>query len=50
MNTSRNAMECLIAFSIVNLILGYFLMKKSTKINESCTLSNVARMSPKNLQ
>ena len=31
MNTSRKAMECLICFSIVNLMLGSYLLKKSKK-------------------
>ena len=42
MNTSRKAMECLICFCIVNLMLGCLLFKKS---NESCSLSKASRMS-----
>ena len=45
MNTSGKVMEWLIGFSIVNLMLGYLLLKKSKKINESCSLSKAARMS-----
>ena len=45
MNTSRKAMEWLICFSIVNLMLGYLLPKKFKKINEFCSLSKAARMS-----
>ena len=45
MNTSRKAMEWLIFFSIVNLMLGCLLFKKSKKFNESCFMSKVARMS-----
>ena len=50
MNTSRKAMECLIRFSIVNLILGCLLFKKLKKFNESCSLSKAARMSSTYLQ
>ena len=45
MNTSRKAMEWLVCFSIVNLILGCLLFKKFKKSNESCSLSKPARMS-----
>ena len=45
MNTSRKAMEWFIYFSIVNLMLGFLLSKKSEKFNESCSLSKAARMS-----
>ena len=38
-------MEWLICFSIVNLMLGCLLFKKLKKINESYSLSKVARMS-----
>ena len=37
MNTSRKAMEWLICFSIVNLMLGCLLFKKFKKFNESCS-------------
>ena len=36
MNTSGKAMEWLICVSIVNLMLGCLLYKKSKKCNESC--------------
>ena len=45
MNTSRKAMECLVCFSIVNLILGCVLFKKFKKSNQSCSLSKAAGMS-----
>ena len=45
MNTSRKAMEWLIYFSIVNLMLGCLLFKKLKKFNESCLLSKAARTS-----
>ena len=45
MNISRKAMEWLICFSIVNLMLGCLLLKKIQKINESCLLPQAARMS-----
>ena len=45
MNTTRKAMEWLIYFSIINLMLGCLLFKKSKKFNESCSLSKAARMS-----
>ena len=45
MNTSRKAMEWLICFSIVHLMLGCLLFKKFEKFNESCSLSKAARMS-----
>ena len=45
MNTSRKAMECLICFSIVNLMLGCLLFKAIKKFNESYSLSKAARMS-----
>ena len=45
MNTSRKAMEWLICFSIVNLMLGCLLFKKSKKFNETYSLSEAARMS-----
>ena len=35
-STSRKAMEWLICFSIVNLMLGWLLFKKINKFNESC--------------
>ena len=44
-DTSRKAMELLICFSIVNLMLGCLLFNKFKKFNESCSLSKVARMS-----
>ena len=45
MNTLRKAMEWLICFSIVNLMLGCLLFRKFKKINESYSLSKAARMS-----
>ena len=45
MNTSRKAIEWLICFSIVNLLLGCLLFKKIKKFNETCSLSKAARMS-----
>ena len=45
MNTSRKAMECLICFSIINLMLEYLLFRKFKKFDESCSLSKAARMS-----
>ena len=45
MNAPRKAMEWLICFSIVNLMLGCPLFKKSKKFNESYFLSKAARMS-----
>ena len=45
MNTSRKAMEWLVCFSIVNLMLGCLLFKKFKKFNESSSLSKAARMS-----
>ena len=45
MNTSRKAMEWLICFSNVNLMLGCFLFKKFRIFNESCALSKAAKMS-----
>ena len=45
MNISRIAMEWLVCFSIINLILGCLLFKKFKKFNESCSLSKAARMS-----
>ena len=50
MNTSRKAMEWLICFSIINLMLGCLLFKKPKKFNESCSLSKAARMSSTNLK
>ena len=44
MNTSRKAMEWLICFSIVKLMLGCLLLKTFEKFNESCSLSKPARM------
>ena len=41
MNASRKAIEWLTCFSIVNLMLGYILLKK---INESCSFSKAAKM------
>ena len=38
-------MEWLICFSIVNLMLGCVLSKKSKKLNEFCSLSKGGRMS-----
>ena len=45
MNISTKAMEWLICFSIVNLMLVCLLFKESKEINESCSLSKAARMS-----
>ena len=45
MTTSRKAMEWLICFFIVNLMLGCLLFKKFKKFTESCSLSKTARMS-----
>ena len=45
MNTSRKAMEWLICFSSINLMLGCLLFKKSKKFNQSCPLSKAAIMS-----
>ena len=45
MITLRKAMKWFVCFSIVNLMLGCFLIKKLKKINESCSLSKAARMS-----
>ena len=45
MNTSRKAMKWLICFSIVNVMLGCLLFKKSKNINESCSLFKAARVS-----
>ena len=45
MNTSTKAMEWLTCFSIVNLMLGCLLFKKSKKFNESCYFSKATRMS-----
>ena len=45
MNPSRKAMEWLICFYIVNLMLGCILFKKIKKINESCSLSKAATIS-----
>ena len=45
MNTSRKAMEMLIYFSIVNLMLECLLFKKFKKSNKSYSLSKAARMS-----
>ena len=45
MNISKKAMECLICFSIVNLMLGGLIFKKLKKFNESCSLSKAAGMS-----
>ena len=42
-NTSRKAMEWLICFSIVTLMLGYLLFKKIKKFSEPCSLSKAAR-------
>ena len=39
-------MDWLTRFSIVNLILGYFLFKKSKTLNEFCSLSKAAKISP----
>ena len=50
MNTSRKAMEWLICFLIVNLMLGCLLFKKSKKFNKSCSLSKAARMSSTHLK
>ena len=44
MNTSREAMEWLTCFSIVNLMLGCLLFKKFKKFNESCSFSKATRM------
>ena len=45
MNTSRKAMEWLICFSIVILMLGCLLLKKFKKFDECCSLSKTAKMS-----
>ena len=45
MNTSRKAMEWLICFSIVNIVLECLLSKKCKKFNESCSLLKAARVS-----
>ena len=45
MKTSRKAVEWLICFSMVNLILGCLLLKTTEKFNESYSLSKGARMS-----
>ena len=45
MNTSRKAIEWLICFSIVNLMLGCLLFQKFKNFNESSSLSKAARMS-----
>ena len=45
MNTSRKVMEWFICFSIINLMLGCLLFKKSKKFNESCSLPKAARVS-----
>ena len=45
MNTSRKAMEWLICFSIMNLMLGCLLFKKFKKFDEPSSLSKAARMS-----
>ena len=45
MIASRKAMEWLICFFIVNLMLRYLLFKKIKKFNEPCSLSKGARMS-----
>ena len=42
MNASRKAMECLISFSIVNLMSGCLSFKKLKRFNESCSLSKSA--------
>ena len=44
MNASRQTMEWLIYFSIVNLTLGYLLYKKFKKCNESCSFSKGVRI------
>ena len=45
MNNSRKAIEWLICFSMMNLMLGCLLFKKMKKFNKSCSLSKAARMS-----
>ena len=45
MNASKKAMEWLICFSIVNLMLVCKLFKKFKKFNEYCSLSKAAGMS-----
>ena len=45
MNAWKKAMELLICFSIVDLVLGCLSFKKFNKFNESCSLSKAARMS-----
>ena len=45
MSTSRKAMEWLICFSIMNLMLGCLLFKKIKKFNESCLLSKAGTLS-----
>ena len=50
MNTSRNTMEWLICFSIINVMLECILFKKSNKFNKFCSLSKATRMSSIYLQ
>ena len=45
MKKSRKAMEWLICFSTVNLMLGCPLFKKFNRFNESFSLSKAGRMS-----
>ena len=44
MNTLRKAMEWLICFSIINVMLGYLLFKKLKKFDEFCSLWKAVRM------
>ena len=46
MNVSREAIEWLTSFSIVNLMLGGLLFKHFKTFNESCSFSKAARMLP----
>ena len=46
MNVSREAIEWLTSFSIVNLMLGGLLVKHFKTFNESCSFSKAARMLP----
>ena len=44
MNTLGKAMEWLVCFPIINLMLGCLLFKKFKTFNESCSLSKAARV------
>ena len=50
MNTSRKAMEWLICFSVVNVMVGCLVFKTFNKFNESCYLSKASRMPSTYLQ